>query len=203
MLTEQVGKPWHTEAKRLASSHTASKRLSCASNPGCPALDGMVVPSMPAAFPAGGLRPLSHRGQMLTQGFHLQGGRGVGGRPPRERRPWRCPPLERLPHSCLLLLPRCCPRSSGPLGIHRWGAGTSPGRSAQCPEDVGVGGFMETLRHTPEGIVVDLRLWGAHWLVILRNSVGISQSFLFRAGFEVFPSRAQRVGKGAGCCENV
>ena len=103
---------------------------------------------------------------MLSQGFHLQGGRGVGGRPPHERRPWRCPPLEGLPQSCLLLLPRCSPHSLGPLGIHRWGAGSSPGHSARCPADMGIGGTMETVCHLSQGITINLRLWGALWLVI-------------------------------------
>ena len=103
---------------------------------------------------------------MLSQGFHLQGAQGVGGSPPHERRPWRCPPLEGLPQSCLLLLPRYCPRSLGPLGIHRQGAGSSPGCSARCPADMGIEGVMEMVCHPSQGITVNLRLWGACWLVI-------------------------------------
>lgn len=85
---------------------------------------------------------------------------------PGGARAWRCPPLEGLPHSCLLLLPRCCPPSLVPLGIHWRGAGASSGRSTQGPADVGVGGAMETVCHPSQGITVNLQLRGARWLVI-------------------------------------
>lgn len=102
MLTEQVGKRRGTQRLSGWPRVTASKRLSCARTQAVRPLDGMVVPSMPAAFPAGGLAgPESPWADAYT-GLPPAGGPGGGRKAPREKRPWRCPPWSVSPH------PACC-----------------------------------------------------------------------------------------------
>lgn len=153
----------------------------------------MVVPSVPVAFPAGALRPpVSCCGQLLLhRALH----------PRRDRARRKGPRCERgcaLTREISLTLaccspPKYCLHFTLSLGAHWQPVGTTHSSALQTWAS-GVPWRQSVTHHVASSLIYSCGAFAGD----LRNSVGISQSFLNRAGFDVFTSGAHRVGEGAG-----